>query len=194
MGFAEVTAWGMRIILVVFAVLYAFKRKFKQIIPTAVTFALSFLPLSLWVLFGIRIDLLGVLLYYAIIFAAIFLGSVYKFYDRYAWWDVMIHAMSGVASVSLGLALTRNMESLSKINALFFCLTLAVFIHTIWEIAEYILDCIFHTNNQRWQKHHDSINHKAESAIQPAGLVDTMNDAIACVASAAFACAVWWVL
>lgn len=127
-----------------------------------------------------------------ILFMATYLGSKRKFYDKYAWWDRLIHFLSGILFVSLGVALSRKVAGLSRFNILFFSLTLSVTLHVAWEIVEYIIDCTKRSNHQRWQKKHHSINHKSQAAIQPAGLVDTMNDTLFCVLGTTIACAVWW--
>lgn len=129
-----------------------------------------------------------------LVFMSAYLGSVRKFYDKYAWWDVLIHFLSGILFVSFGVALSNKIVGLSKLNMVFFSFTFAVTLHVAWEIAEYILDCKTHGNNQRWQKVHNSINHKSQTAIQPAGLVDTMNDTIFCTVSALLSSIVWWII
>jgi len=133
--------------------------------------------------------ILGVLI---ILLMSAYLGSKLKFYDKYAWWDRLIHFLTGILSVSFGVAISRGIVGLNKLHILFFCITLSVTIHVIWEIGEYIIDCKMRGNNQRWQREHNSINHNPPNAIQPAGLVDTMNDTITCIVGTLIACAVWW--
>jgi len=192
MKFLDIYANLIRIVLLILTIYYIYKRNFKLIKSTITVFALSFLLIFLELVFNIKIDLLGGILYFTIIFMAIYLGSALKFYDKYAWWDILIHLFSGVTFVSFGIALSSKINGLGKFNILFFSLTFSVTLHVLWEIAEYSTDCILHTNHQRWQKWHNSNNHVSKSAIQPAGLVDTMNDTICCVLSTIIACAVWW--
>ncbi|MCL1823349.1 MAG: hypothetical protein FWG44_04015 [Oscillospiraceae bacterium] len=177
--------------LIVSVIIHAFRKTKKPLITAVIVFGLTYL-LPLLELSGIRIDFTGSLLYYTVIFTAIYLGSGLGFYDRYAWWDIMIHFLSGAAFVSLGIALTANTGNLSRINILFFCVTLSVFLHVVWEVAEYICDSFLRTNHQRWQKSYNYINHKSESVIQPSGLVDTMNDTLYCIAGTFIACILWW--
>ena len=127
-----------------------------------------------------------------ILFMAIVLGGKFKFYDKYAWWDRLIHFLSAILFVSFGVAITQGIVGLSNLHILIFCLTLSVTLHVAWEIGEYIVDCITRGDHQRWQKKNKSINHNPQNAIQPAGLVDTMNDTIICVLGTLISCAVWW--
>ena len=122
----------------------------------------------------------------------LYFGSSLKFYDKYFWWDILVHFLAGVSFVSLGIALVRTIANLNSFQVIFFSLTLATFIHTIWEIVEYLVDRFSHTDHQRWQKKSTSKNHLSKSAVQPAGLVDTMHDTIAGISGAVIACIVWW--
>lgn len=182
----------IRIILIALSIYHVYKRDFKLLIPAGEVFILTFLLWFIDKVFHIRLDTLGGVLYSTIIFMAIYLGSALKFYDKYAWWDRLTHFLSGIAFVSFGIAVSRKAENLSGIHILLFSFTLSITLHVIWEVLEYIFDCIFHTDNQRWQKVNASNNHVSESAIQPSGLVDTMNDTIICIVGTVTACLAWW--
>ena len=120
------------------------------------------------------------------------LGGFLKFYDKYPWWDRLLHFVSAGLFVSYGVALTRGMVELNKFSVLVFGFTLSMTLHVLWEMGEYVLDTATHSNHQRWQKHHPAHNHNPKGAIQPAGLVDTMNDTAFCIAGTILACAIWW--
>ncbi|MCL2055446.1 MAG: hypothetical protein FWG90_13575 [Oscillospiraceae bacterium] len=182
----------LRTVLIALIILHICKKSFKPAKNATLVFVLTFFPALLAEIFGVIIDPIGESLYHIIVFAAIYLGGTHGFYDKYSWWDMMIHFLSGIAFVSFGVALSIHAAALSRMSILFFCLTLSVFLHVIWEIAEYICDSFMRTNHQRWQKHHYSVNHKSESAIQTAGLVDTMNDTIICISGTLTACIAWW--
>lgn len=131
-------------------------------------------------------------MYIALIVMTVYLGSSLKFYDKYYWWDMLIHFISGITFVSFGITLTDKVENLSNFHILLFCFTFSITLHVIWEVLEYISDSIFHTDHQRWQKISPSNNHASETAIQPAGLVDTMNDTIICIIGTVISCIIWW--
>lgn len=117
------------------------------------------------------------------IFAANYLGELKLYYERYWWWDKMLHALSGLM---LGFAgylfvyiINREKKlkvSLSPLFIAMFSFTFALSIGTLWEIYEYIADSFFGFNMQR------------------SGLVDTMRDLIIDAISAfiaSFACYVY---
>ena len=101
------------------------------------------------------------------IYAALFLGELYSFYERFWWWDTMLHSFSGIILGNIGYALVSylNTSSSTDINlspifvALFtFCFALAI--GALWEIFEFSMDSFFGLN------------------MQKSGLVDTMKDLI----------------
>lgn len=182
----------IRLAFIVLSAFHIYKREFKYILSTGIVYILTYLPQVLRRFFHIRMDLLGNLLYITIIVMTIYLGNVLQFYNRYRWWDQLIHFLSGITFVSFGVAISMNQAVLNRFHILFFSLTLSITLHVVWEVLEYVFDCIFHTDNQRWQKVSASKNHLSQSAIQPAGLVDTMNDTIFCIVGTVVSCIVWW--
>jgi hypothetical protein len=125
---------------------------------------------------------------------ALYLGSSFSFYDKYKWWDRSIHFLSGVSFVGIGIAITNKNSEMGKWFILLFSFTFSITLHVFWEVLEYISDCLSHGNAQRWQMIHSSKNHISEKAIQPAGLVDTMNDFICCIFGSGVAIAVWYLI
>lgn len=182
----------IRIVFIILTIYYIFKHNFKSLRSAVIVFILTLVPMLLDRVFLIRADVLGNILYYTIIVMSIYLGSELKFYDRYIWWDRVLHFLCGIMFVSFGIPLARKMGITGRAWMLFFCITLSTTLHVLWEIAEYIVDAMVHTDHQRWQKHSDTHNHLSDEAVQPAGLVDTMNDIIICLIGTAAACAVWW--
>ena len=180
--------------MIVLTVFHIYKREYKPLISTGIVFALTYLPRFLDGVLAVQMDLLGNVLYVAIIVMAIYLGSARGFYNKFSWWDRLIHLLSGITFVSFGIAISVRAGIQNPLHILFFSLTLSISLHVAWEVLEYVYDCLFHADNQRWQKVSASNNHLSPSAIQPAGLVDTMNDTILCIVSAFLSCAAWWFL
>ncbi|HCD43794.1 MAG TPA: hypothetical protein DEQ64_08685 [Lachnoclostridium sp.] len=181
-----------RCALFALAVYHVFKREFKLMKSVILVFALSFLPQILNAIFQIRIDAFSIIVYFIIIFMALYLGGSHRFYDKYKWWDRAIHFLSGVGFTGFGIAFASAGSGTIKLVILLFGFTFSLTLHVFWEVLEYISDCISHGNAQRWQKVHASHNHVSEKALQPAGLVDTMNDAICCIVGAGLSVLVWW--
>jgi len=127
-----------------------------------------------------------------LIIMSFILGVAFKFYDKFFWWDKLIHFLSGITFVCVGIDLYKKIDNLSNVYIILFSFTLSITINTIWEVIEYTLDCFFNTDNQRWQKKHKTINHLNHKNKQPAGLIDTMNDTILCMISSLITCVIWF--
>jgi hypothetical protein len=123
----------------------------------------------------------------------IYLGSGFKYYDLYSWWDRSVHFLSGILFFSFGISLTDKTPCVGLTGTLLFCFALSLALHEVWEVSEYLVDSIFHTDHQHWQKHSSVVNHQPEKAMQPPGLVDTMADAIAGIIGTMAACVGWWI-
>ncbi len=98
-------------------------------------------------------------------YLALFLGDLGSYYEKFWWWDLFLHAGSGMAIGFIGFLVLFIMYRKDRIRgnpfviAVFsFCFALAI--GALWEIFEYSMDQIFGLNMQR------------------SGLVDTMEDLI----------------
>lgn len=182
----------IRVALVILIAMHVLKRDNKKIAPAAVALGLTFVPWLLG-LMDLHLNVPTAVLFPAIVCMAVYAGSGWKYYDRFIWWDRLIHGLSGVMFVSFGITLAEKTAGASLVWKLLFGFCLSLAAHVIWEVLEYAVDCAAHTDHQRWQKAYPDRNHQPEQAIQPPGLVDTMNDMIACVIGAVVACAGWWI-
>lgn len=106
-------------------------------------------------------------------FAALFLGEVRSFYVRIWWWDIALHASSGLLMGILGFLLVYVLNESKKIELVmtarfigFFAFLFAVSIGSLWEIFEFSMDKLFGTNMQK------------AMFSDPSGLTDTMWDLI----------------
>jgi uncharacterized membrane protein YjdF len=107
------------------------------------------------------------------VFATLFLGEVRDYYERFWWWDAVLHTSSGLLLGMLGFMFVyilnedRNVDlhmrpSFVALFAFFF----AVGIGAIWEVFEFGMDSVFGTNMQ------------PATAHDPSGLTDTIHDLI----------------
>ncbi|WP_322865581.1 hypothetical protein U5922_004845 [Aquicoccus sp. G2-2] len=115
----------------------------------------------------------------AFVGGTLFLGEVYGFYERFWWWDVVMHGGSALGFGLIGFVFVFMLFQGDRFAAphgalalLAFCFALAI--GALWEIFEYTMDNLFGTN------------------MQKSGLVDTMNDLIVDVAGAAFGALAGW--
>jgi len=90
------------------------------------------------------------------IFASIFLGEISNFYERFWWWDELLHLFSGLLLGMLGLyliwLLNHNDQIDLELSPRFMCLfafTFALSAGTLWEIFEFSMDNFFDMNMQK---------------------------------------------
>lgn len=100
-----------------------------------------------------------------LIFGAIFLGEIQEFYKVFWWWDLILHAFTGLMVGLLGFIILLVLYKGKRINAApitiaLFSFSLAAAIGGVWEIFEFIMDQTFGLN------------------MQKSGLMDTMWDII----------------
>ncbi len=122
-------------------------------------------------------------------FLAMLLGEVYGFYERFSWWDIMLHSSSafmfGIVGFLLFDALDRDEKiyfELNRVGVLIFAFCFAVSLGALWEIFEFSGDMLFGMNMQKSVY----VTNAAELAphinkwgrlVDP-GLVDTMEDLV----------------
>lgn len=101
------------------------------------------------------------------IFLTLFLGSLRDYYEKFPWWDTLLHFESGILLGMVGFVLvyTLNSNEVGKIKMSpffisIFSVNFSVFIGVVWEMYEYFADMLFGFNMQR------------------DGLPDTMSDLI----------------
>ena len=138
------------------------------------TLFLTWLPIAYADRFDIKIPSRFATAVVVFIFATLFLGEIKDFYERFWWWDVILHTGSAVAFGLTGFILIfmlfegdRFAAPPIAISFLSFCVAMAI--GSIWEIFEFAMDQFFGMN------------------MQKSGLVDTMWDLIVDVIGALFA-------
>ena len=182
----------IRAILIVITIVQVRKHDYKKLVPAAIVIVLTFLPWLLG-LMHIRINMLTGFLFPTVVFMGVYLGSGFRYYDLYPWWDRSVHLLSGILFFSFGISLTEKASGVSLTGKLVFSFALSLALHEIWEVSEFLVDSIFYTDHQHWQKHSSVVNHQPEKAVQPPGLVDTMTDTIAGIIGTIVACGGWWI-
>lgn len=99
------------------------------------------------------------------LYASFALGEVRDFYDRFWWWDLMLHGVSAIVMGLIGFLaiyvfyMTHRVR-VRPIYVAIITLALAISVGTLWEILEFVADRAFGTN------------------MQKSGLVDTMTDLV----------------
>lgn len=107
------------------------------------------------------------------VFGALFLGEFRSYYERFWWWDIALHASSGLLLGILGFLLVYVMNESKRIHlqmragfVALFAFVFAVAVGTFWEIFEFAVDQVFGTTMQKPMRG------------DPSGLTDTMWDLI----------------
>ncbi len=103
------------------------------------------------------------------IIASLVLGSYFDFYERFLWWDDLLHGFYGAAFALVGFILIQYVSSIRGIknDALIVCLfslCFSIACGAIWEIYEFAYDQFTGGNMQRTD--------------QANGVTDTMHDII----------------
>jgi len=106
-------------------------------------------------------------------FAALFLGEVRSYYDRFWWWDIALHTASGFLLGIFGFLLVYVLNESRRVDmsmrprfVALFAFLFAVSVGAVWEVFEFSMDQLFDTNMQKPMLGDES------------GLTDTMWDLI----------------
>lgn len=140
-------------------------REFSVTFVGAGTFLLSLLPMRLGRRIGVNLPVGFVTAIAVFLCATLLLGEIGDFYERFWWWDVVLHGGSavgfGLVGALLMLMLVQGRQlTAAPLTVAFFAFCFAVTIGALWEIWEFTLDQVFGLNTQK------------------SGLVDTMWDLI----------------
>lgn len=136
----------------------------------------------------VRIPAAYELLTILFVFAALFLGEFRSYYERFWWWDIALHATSGLLLGILGFLLVYVLNESKRIDlhmrpgfVALFAFVFAVAVGALWEVFEFTVDQLFGTTMQK------------PMLGDPSGLTDTMwdliVDALGALVISAFA---WW--
>ncbi len=122
------------------------------------------------------------------VFAALFLGEFHSYYERFWWWDIVLHSTSGLLLGIVGFLLVYVLNENRRIDlhmrpgfVALFAFAFAVTAGTLWEIFEFAADRLFGMQMQK------------PMLGDPSGLTDTMWDLIVDTLGAALISGFgWW--
>jgi uncharacterized membrane protein YjdF len=161
-GYVSPLIWATLLVSTVGALI---AQRWEMAFVAAATLAASLLPAVLAARVAIRLPLPFLSFAVLFIFATLFLGEAWNFYERFWWWDMLLHGTSAVGFGLVGFLFMFYLFEGNKYAAppwavAFFGWCFAVSIGTVWEIFEFAMDQTFGTN------------------MQKSGLMDTMSDLI----------------
>lgn len=90
------------------------------------------------------------------VFASLFLGEIRRYYERIWWWDIALHASSGLLLGLVGFLLLYVLNENRRIELhlrpafmALFAFLFAVTAGTLWEIFEFVMDQLAGTTMQK---------------------------------------------
>ncbi|MDX8350003.1 hypothetical protein SLH49_18595 [Cognatiyoonia sp. IB215446] len=127
------------------------------------TFALAVTPVFLASRLQISLPVPFLVATTVFIFASVFMGEAFDFYERVWWWDVALHAASSVGFGLIGFLFVFMLFEGDRYAAPPFAMAFIAFcvgmtVGALWEVFEYLMDTWFGLN------------------MQKSGLDDTMQD------------------
>jgi len=167
---------GIRLLFVAEAMIGAVTGQAMAVFVTCAALALTFAPGQLASRVRLTLPpsfLAGIAVF---VMASLYLGELHSFYDRFWWWDLVLHFGSAMGFGILGFLLILMMFEGDRyaappwaLGVLSFCV--AITVGTMWEVFEFAMDNLFGYN------------------MQKSGLRDTMSDLIVNAVGGALAAA-----
>ena len=144
----------LRFSLIAAAGTAALEAQWMILFVSALAFAVTFLPAILARNLDLHLPMEFELFLTVFIYAAIFLGEIKSFYAKFWWWDLGLHALSGIALGFTGFVILYTLYQRSRISATAFSIALFSFsfglaLGTVWEIFEFAMDSLFGLNMQK---------------------------------------------
>ena len=136
-----------------------------------IVFTLTFLPSLIELSWGVFIPIELILVNTLFLFASFVLGEMGEFYQKIWWWDLMLHGFSAfiiglIGFISVYVFYLAERIHMKPFYIFFFSFSFAIALGTIWEVFEFLMDCLLGTNMMR------------------SGLTDTMTDIMMNIAGA----------
>ncbi len=151
--------------LLVAAFLAVATKNWSALFAAIGAFGLTYVPRVLASAIHVRLPLQFEAIITLFIYASIFLGEVGDYYDRFWWWDTLLHAGAAFSFGFIGFLVLFLLQSRQKLQASpllisMFAFSFGLAIGALWEIFEFAVDSLFGLN------------------MQKSGLPDTMGDLI----------------
>lgn len=173
-GTSAIVLNGIRLLLLVEALIATWRGVLPAIFITLAALALTVLPGLLAGRMGLHLPPSFLAAIGVFVLATLYLGEVRDFYDRFWWWDLVLHFGSAMGFGILGFLLVfmlfqgdRYAAPPWALGVLSFCLAMTV--GALWEVFEYAMDSLFGFN------------------MMKSGLPDTMGDLMVDALGAALA-------
>lgn len=144
-----------------------YRMDWLNIFIIATIILLTLIPMRVSTRFSIAIPVEVEVMTIALIYASLYLGEIGDYYEKFWWWDILLHSGSGFLFGMLGFLMIWFLNEDKRVhlalNPFFmsvFSFSFSIVTGVIWEIFEFFMDQTFGMN------------------MQKSGLVDTMWDMI----------------
>jgi len=170
----NITTFIIRSILILIFLFAIIRGEWFAVLVSFGTFVLTLVPPRLEDIYHIKLPLDFEIAIIFFLFATMILGEIGNFYERFWWWDVLLHFSSAIAFGCAGFIILFYLNRTNKISSkpiwiALFAFSFAVSIGAVWEIFEFTMDQVF------------------GMSMQKSGIVDTMWDLIVDVLGALIA-------
>jgi len=159
--------FATRGLLILAFVIFLWNMEFESAFLTALIFVGILIPSLLNKKFNFSIPFEIDVFIGVFVYLTLFLGSLNDYYEKFHWWDKVLHFKSGFLLGILGFSVIYilNYNKVKKINLSpgfisFFSVCFSLSISVVWEIYEYVMDTYF------------------GYTMQAGGLKDTMGDLV----------------
>lgn len=116
--------------------------------------ALTFMPTTIEKRYNVTLPIEYHVVMVVFIYMAVFLGETFDAYERFFWWDALLHTASGVVLAFAAYLVLFTLHVREKLIAspfviAVFTFSFAMALGGVWEIFEFIVDSVFGTNMQK---------------------------------------------
>lgn len=155
----------LQILLLVVSIDSFIKANWQIAVMSLVVLGLTFLPAILEKRLHVTLPIEFTLINCIFLYAAFVLGEINNYYERFQWWDLLLHSLSALILGLVGFLFVYVFYSSRRIRMAPIYVSIltfgfAVMLGTLWEVFEFLADVSFGLN------------------MQKSGQVDTMTDLI----------------
>ncbi len=144
----------LRLALLIVGIAAIFTGQWSVVFAAAGALLLSYVPQAIAAQVNVKLPLQFQFFITLFLYASIFLGEVGDYYERFWWWDVVLHGGSAFAFGFAGFLVLYLLYARHKITASpllisIFAFSFSIAIGTIWEMFEFAVDQLFGLNMQK---------------------------------------------
>lgn len=138
----------LQLVMLLLFVAMVIEQRWLLAFDSVLVLVLSFMPSIIARQLKVQLPVEFTLFCCVFLFSAFVLGEVRDFYERFWWWDLMLHSISALVMGLLGFLMVYIFHQTQKIKLAPIYIALitygcAVTVGTLWEIFEYSMDVGF---------------------------------------------------